>query len=109
LNISPLVSLVGVAVQTLSQVIAPQLFAFSLFPYLGFLYHLTVGRKDSDAPGIMIFGFYFLLAFVLATIPAGLYAKSLYGTSLANVDWLHGSAESLLTITNLLIGAFLGD
>lgn len=26
-----------------------------------------------------------------------------YGTSLANVDWLHGGAESLLTITNLLI------
>jgi hypothetical protein len=30
-------------------------------------------------------------------------AKTHYGTSLANVDWLHGSAESLLTITNLLI------
>lgn len=26
-----------------------------------------------------------------------------YGTSLANVDWLHGSAESLLTLTNLFI------
>jgi hypothetical protein len=31
-------------------------------------------------------------------------AKTHYGTALANVDWLHGSAESLLTITNLLIG-----
>ena len=30
-------------------------------------------------------------------------AKTVYGTSLANVDWLHGSAESLLTVTNLLI------
>lgn len=30
-------------------------------------------------------------------------AKVQYGTSLANVDWLHGTAESLLTITNLLI------
>jgi hypothetical protein len=26
-----------------------------------------------------------------------------YGTSLANVDWLHGGAESLLTVTNLLL------
>jgi hypothetical protein len=26
-----------------------------------------------------------------------------YGTTLANVDWLHGTAESLLTITNLFI------
>ena len=30
-------------------------------------------------------------------------AKTHYGTSLANVDWLHGGAESLLTITNLFI------
>jgi hypothetical protein len=69
-------------------------------------------------------------AFVGATIPAGIYgeptlterkqerpntsrlcapsspsptAKTHYGTSLANVDWLHGAAESLLTVTNLLI------
>lgn len=31
-------------------------------------------------------------------------ALKVYGKSLANVDWLHGSAESLLTITNLFIG-----
>ncbi|CAI9759354.1 unnamed protein product [Fraxinus pennsylvanica] len=30
-------------------------------------------------------------------------AKVHYGTSLSNVDWLHGGAESLLTLTNLLI------
>jgi hypothetical protein len=30
-------------------------------------------------------------------------AKVHYGTSLSNVDWLHGSAESLLTLTNLFI------
>lgn len=40
-----------------------------------------------------------------ALVPAvAAAAKTHYGTSLANVDWLHGSAESLLTITNLLIG-----
>lgn len=26
-----------------------------------------------------------------------------YGKALADVDWLHGSAEFLLTVTNLLI------
>ena len=31
-------------------------------------------------------------------------AKTQMGSTLANVDWLHGPAESLLTITNLLIG-----
>lgn len=30
-------------------------------------------------------------------------AKVQYGTSLSNVDWLHGGAESLLTLTNLFI------
>lgn len=36
-------------------------------------------------------------------------AKTQYGTSLSNVDYLHGSAESLLTITNLLIVLGLRD
>ncbi|GIL52280.1 hypothetical protein Vafri_8198, partial [Volvox africanus] len=80
--------------------LAPQLFAMSLFPYLCFLFFLT---KSGKTPRLTLFGFYFLLVFVGATIPAGIYAKSHYGTSLANVDWLHGAAESLLTITNLMI------
>ncbi|TXG69502.1 hypothetical protein EZV62_004437 [Acer yangbiense] len=44
--------------------IAPQLFAASLFPYLGFLYFIT---KSKSAPNLTLFGFYFLLAFVGAT------------------------------------------
>ncbi|KAK9275969.1 hypothetical protein L1049_023245 [Liquidambar formosana] len=83
-----------------SQSIASQLFAVSLFPYIGFLYFIT---KSKSAPKLTLFGFYFLLAFVGATIPAGIYAKLHYGTSLSNVDWLHGGAESLLTLTNLFI------
>ncbi|KDP25317.1 hypothetical protein JCGZ_20473 [Jatropha curcas] len=77
-----------------SQSIASQLFAFSLFPYIGFLYFIT---KSKSAPKLTLFGFYFLLAFVGAT------TKVQYGTSLSNVDWLHGGAESLLTLTNLFI------
>lgn len=83
-----------------SQSVASQLFAASLFPYLGFLYFIT---KSNSAPKLTLFGFYFLLVFVGATIPAGIYAKLHYGTNLANVDWLHGGAESLLTLTNLFI------
>lgn len=83
-----------------SQSIASQLFALSLFPYIGFLYYIT---KSKSAPKLTLFGFYFLLAFVGATIPAGIYAKVQYGTSLSNVDWLHGGAESLLTLSNLFV------
>ncbi|XP_027341429.1 uncharacterized protein LOC113854566 isoform X2 [Abrus precatorius] len=53
-----------------SESIAPQLFAFSLFPYIAFLYFIT---KSKTAPNLTLFGFYFLLAFVGATIPAGIY------------------------------------
>ncbi|XVE58039.1 hypothetical protein DITRI_Ditri04bG0138000 [Diplodiscus trichospermus] len=77
-----------------SESIASQLFAASLFPYIGFLYFIT---KSKSAPKLTLFGFYFLLAFVGAT------TKVKYGTSLSNVDWLHGGAESFLTLTNLFI------
>jgi len=76
------------------------LFAASLFPYLAFLWFLTRSRQF---PRIATIGFYVLLGFVLITIPAGIYAKQAYGDSLANVDWLHGSAELFLTLSNLLV------
>ncbi|KAG5041523.1 hypothetical protein JHK85_013999 [Glycine max] len=73
---------IGISSTIDSQSIASQLFAFSLFPYIGFLYFIT---KSKTAPNLTLFGFYFLLAFVGAT------------------NWLHGGAESLLTLTNLFI------
>eukprot|EP00884_Botryococcus_braunii_P023586 jgi/Botrbrau1/9911/Bobra.0012s0012.1 len=82
------------------QQIAANLFASSIVPYAGFLYHL---HRSKVAQKTMLIGWYYLLVFVAATIPAGIYAKVHYHTILANVDWLHGLAESNLTITNLLI------
>lgn len=81
--------------------LAAQFFATSLAPYLAFLYFLA--NKETKCPPLANFGFRFLLVFVFATIPAGIYAKLHYDDILANVDWLHGTAESFLTITNLLI------
>lgn len=76
------------------------LFALSLFPYLGFLWFITNSGKT---PRLALIGFYVLLIFVGITIPAGIYAQAHYGTSLANVDWLHGSAEFFLTLSNILV------
>ena len=76
------------------------LFALSLFPYLGFLWFLTSLRQ---MPRLALFGFYGTLVFVAVTIPAGIYAQVHYGKSLSNVDWLHGSAEFFLTLSNILI------
>ncbi|KAL0421841.1 UNVERIFIED_CONTAM: hypothetical protein Slati_3207000 [Sesamum latifolium] len=36
-------------------------------------------------------------------VPAGIYAKVHYGKSLSNVDWLHGGADSLLSLSNIFI------
>ena len=76
------------------------LFAVSLFPYLGFLWFMTSSGKT---PRLALLGFYVLLIFVAITIPAGIYAKVHYGKALANVDWLHGSAEFFLTLSNILV------
>ena len=76
------------------------LFALSLFPYLGFLWFITRSKK---LPRLALIGFYVLLIFVAVTIPAGIYAKVHYGEALANVDWLHGSAELFLTLSNILV------
>ncbi len=76
------------------------LFAVSLFPYLGFLWFMT---RTKETPRLALIGFYALLVFVAVTIPAGIYAKVGLGEELANVDWLHGGAESFLTLSNIFV------
>ena len=76
------------------------LFIVSLFPYLGFLWFIT---RSQQMPRLGLIGFYMTLVFVGVTIPAGIYAKIVYGEALANVDWLHGGAEVFLTLANILV------
>lgn len=83
-----------------AEALAGPFFGASLFPYLAFLYFLNV--EENDCPKGVTVGFATCLLFVFLTIPAAITAKVLYGVSLADSDWLHGSAESLLTITNLV-------
>lgn len=76
------------------------LFVLSLFPYLGFLWFIT---RSGQMPRLALIGFYMTLVFVGVTIPAGIYAKVVYNEALANIDWLHGSAEVFLTLSNILV------
>ncbi|NEP53893.1 MAG: DUF3593 domain-containing protein [Moorea sp. SIO3C2] len=76
------------------------LFAISLFPYLGFLWFIT---RSGQTPRLALIGFYVLLVFVFVTIPAGIYSEVAYQEALADVDWLHGSAEFFLTLSNTLV------
>ncbi len=86
--------------QSAAERIAGPFFGASLFPYLGFLYFLDV--PQSGTPRGVSVGFATCLLFVFLTIPAAIAAKVWYDASLADCDWLHGSAESLLAITNLV-------
>lgn len=76
-------------------------FQASLLPYLLFLYFLSF--RANRISSLANFGFQFVLIFVISTIPSGIISKSVYGYSLADTDWLHGGAESLLTMANVLI------
>lgn len=84
-----------------AEALAGPFFGASLFPYLAFLYFLNV--KENETPKGVTVGFTSLLLFVFLSIPAAIGAQVNYGVSLADSDWLHGSAESMLTITNLVI------
>jgi len=76
-------------------------FQASLVPYLLFLYFLQFrANRLSDLGN---FGFQFVLVFVMSTIPSGIISKGTYGLSLADTDWMHGGAELLLTIANVMI------
>ena len=77
-------------------------FQASLPSYLIFLYFL--GYEKNRTPKVAMFGFQFLLLFVLSTVFTGIVTKSVYSSSLADVDWLHGAAEALLTTSNLYVG-----
>ena len=86
--------------QSAAETLAGPFFGISLFPYLAFLYFLNV--DENETPKGVTVGFATCLLFVFLTIPAAIGAKIWYGVSLADSDWLHGSAESLLTVTNLV-------
>lgn|GEM_PF-1788015 len=78
----------------------------SIVPYLLFLYLIWRIRKLE--PGLLhrtsFIGFCAMLGFVLVTAIAGTIALKVMGAeTLGHVDWLHGLAESGLTIVNGLI------
>jgi len=76
-------------------------FQSSLLPYLAYLYF--IGFRENKIPALSNFGLQFILFFVVSTIPSGIISKSTYGVTLANCDWLHGSAEFLLTVANVML------
>ena len=76
------------------------LFVLSLLPYLAFLWW---ARQEKAFPRLALRGFELTLLFVAVTIGAAVIAQLHLGKQLADVDPLHGGAESFLTLSNLLV------
>ena len=90
----------------LSNIDPSPFFVLSLFPYLLFLNYAS---KSKSIPEISLWGFKLTLGFVLITILLAIVALKIYGGELTDVDYLHGTAESFLTISDgLVVLGFLG-
>lgn len=86
--------------QALGQFNPAPLFGLSLIPYLVFLW---CARRLRSFPPLARWGFNFTLVFVTGTVVASVIASIRQGAHLADVDHLHGGAEALLSISNVLV------
>ena len=90
----------GSFMQSIASIDPGPFFALSLFPYIAFL---LWAQKSKDIPRISLWGFRCTVLFVFMTIIFAIIAKQLYGEDLTNIDFLHGAAESFLTLSDGLI------
>ena len=76
------------------------LFAASIIPYSIFLFYLY---KIKSLNKYIKTGFTLTVLFVFVTIILSIYALNHYGKNLVEVDYLHGSAEFFLTLSDFII------
>ncbi len=76
------------------------LFAASIIPYAIFLYYLY---KIKSVNIFVKTGFSLTVLFVLITILASIFTLNYYDKTLVEVDFLHGLAESFLTLSDFVI------
>ena len=76
------------------------LFAASIFPYAIFLYYLF---KIESVNKYVKTGYSLTVLFVLITIIVSIFSLNYYDKTLVEVDFLHGLAESFLTLSDFVI------
>ena len=76
------------------------LFAISIIPYSIFLFFLY---KIKSVNKLVKTGFSLTILFVFITIIVSIYTLNYYDKTLVEVDFLHGLAESFLTISDFVI------
>jgi len=76
------------------------LFAASIFPYAIFLFYLY---KIKFVNKLVKTGYSLTVLFVFITIVVSIYTLNYYNKTLVEVDFLHGLAESFLTLSDFVI------
>ena len=76
------------------------LFAVSIIPYAIFLFYLY---KIKFLNNFVKTGFSLTVLFVLITILVSIFTLNNYDKTLVEVDFLHGFAESFLTLSDFVI------
>jgi len=76
------------------------LFAVSIIPYVIFLFYLY---KIKSVNNFVKTGFSLTVLFVFITILVSIFTLNYYNKTLVEVDFLHGLAESFLTLSDFVI------
>ena len=87
-------------IEKLGSIDNTSLFAISIVPYAIFLYYLY---KIDSINKIVKTGFSLTVLFVFITILASIFTLNYYNKTLVEVDFLHGLAESFLTLSDFVI------
>jgi len=76
------------------------LFAVSIIPYAIFLFYLN---KINSVNNFVKAGFSLTVLFVMITILVSIITLNYYDKTLVEVDFMHGFAESFLTLSDFVI------
>ena len=76
------------------------LFAASIIPYAIFLFYLY---KIKSVDKFIKIGFSLTVLFVFITIVISIFTLNYYDKTLVDVDFLHGTAELFLTVSDFVI------
>ena len=87
-------------IEKLASIDNTTLFAASIFPYAIFLFYLY---KIKYVNKLVKIGFSLTVLFVFITIVVSIYTLNYYDKTLVEVDFLHGLAESFLTLSDFVI------
>ena len=87
-------------IEKLASIDNTALFAASIFPYAIFLFYLY---KIKCVNNLVKTGYSLTVLFVFITIVISIYSLNYYDKTLVEVDFLHGLAESFLTLSDFVI------